>query len=186
MNPRFCTWGATALSGLAIGSPILPGYTPGGSSGSSATAVVIEIVPFAQNNDGMGSSCTPTAYCELSTLRTIPGIVPGRVGSNDWYGMFVQGVLTVNNEDLYLITKTLTNGIVDAEDPMKALPENFTASVNTTAPTFGLKAVPEYIDAAQQTTRAFADKDFTVTEKNVPYPLSLLPMPARWTTGVAD
>lgn len=186
VNPQFCTWGTTTLPGLAVDNPILPGHTPGGSSGGSAAAVAAGMVPFAQGNDGMGSLRIPAACCGLSTLKATPGTMPGRVGGNDWYGMSVQGVLTVNNEDLRLITKILTNGMVDAEDPAKTLPENFAVSVDTTAPVFGLKAAPEYVDAAQQAARVFADKGFAVTEKNMPYPLNPLPMFARWTAGVAD
>ncbi|ALA68092.1 amidase family protein [Corynebacterium lactis] len=186
VNPQFCTWGTTTLPGLTVDNPTLPGHTPGGSSGGSAAAVAAGMVPFAQGNDGMGSLRIPAACCGLSTLKSTPGIMPGRVGGTDWFGMSVHGVLTVNNEDLCLITKVLTDGLVDAENPAKTLPENFAVSLDTTAPVFGLKAAPEYVDAAQQAAKVFADNGFVVTEKKMPYPLNPLPMLARWTAGVAD
>lgn len=186
VNPQFCTWGTTTLPGHAVNNPIKPGHTAGGSSGGSAAAVAAGMVPFAQGNDGMGSLRIPAACCHLSTLKATPGVMPGRVGGNDWYGMSVHGVLTTNNSDLRLVTKVLTDGLVDAHDPAKTLPENFAVNVDTAAPVFGISAADEYAGAARQAARVFADNGIAVTEKKMPYPLNPLPMVARWTAGVAD
>lgn len=184
VNPQFCTWGTTTRPDVTVDNPIMPGHTPGGSSGGAAAAVAGGMVAFAQGNDGMGSLRIPAACCKLSTLKSTPGVMPGHVGGNEWYGMSVQGVLTQDNDDLMLITKILTDGRVDAEK--RELPETFSVLVDTVSPVFGLKPAPEYENAARQAAQLFKDKGVSVEEVSMPYPANPLPMLARWTAGVAD
>ena len=136
-NPQFCTWGTTDIPGRITRNPVRPGRTPGGSSGGAAAAVAAGMVPFAQGNDGMGSLRIPAAACNLSTIKATPGIVPGHVGGNDWYGMAVQGVIAQDNDDLTLLMKEITRGHVDAVDA--PLPRRFGAVLDLSSPVAGFE-----------------------------------------------
>ncbi|WP_448852742.1 amidase family protein [Corynebacterium sp. 335C] len=184
MTPQFCGWGTTDSQRGVTANPVHPGRTPGGSSGGSAAAVAAGMVPFAQGNDGMGSLRIPAACCELSTIKATPGIVPGHVGGNNWYGMSVQGVLAQDNEDLVLLMRELTDGHVDAVDA--PLPERFSVVVDVTAPIAGISAGARWEDAARLAARHFEWAGLPVEERRAPYPLNPLPMLARWSAGVAD
>ncbi|MFL0447598.1 amidase [Corynebacterium xerosis] len=183
-NPQFCTWGTTDIPGRITRNPVRPGRTPGGSSGGAAAAVAAGMVPFAQGNDGMGSLRIPAAACNLSTIKATPGIVPGHVGGNDWYGMAVQGVIAQDNDDLTLLMKEITRGHVDAVDA--PLPRRFGAVLDLSSPVAGFGAKPEWKEAARQAAKTLADADLPVREAKAPYPLNPLPMLARWSAGVAD
>ncbi|WP_295628044.1 amidase [uncultured Corynebacterium sp.] len=183
-NPQFCTWGTTDVPGRTVRNPIRPGRTPGGSSGGAAAAVAAGMVPFAQGNDGMGSLRIPAAACNLSTIKATPGIMPGRVGGNDWYGMSVQGVIAQDNDDLTLLMREITLGHVDAVDA--PLPERFGAVLDLSSPVAGFGATREWAGAARMAAKTLADADLPVREAKAPYPLNPLPMLARWTASVAN
>lgn len=186
VNPQFCTFGTTTSAGLMVDNPAMPGHTPGGSSGGSAAAVAAGIVPFAQGNDGMGSLRIPAACCGLSTLKSSPGVMPGSVGGNEWFHMSHHGVMTVDNADLAIIVKVLTDGRVDAARESAHLPEDFAVALDIKAPVFGIKPSEEYAAAARQAAAVFEHRGFSVDTSGVKYPLNPLPMLARWTAGVDD
>lgn len=184
MTPQFCGWGTTDSQRGVTANPVHPGLTPGGSSGGAAAAVAAGMVPFAQGNDGMGSLRIPAAACELSTIKATPGIVPGNVGGNNWYGMSVQGVLAQDNADLTLLMRELTGGHVDAVDA--PLPERFSVLLDTSSPIAGISAGSRWVEAAQVAAEHFRGAGLPVSGGSAPYPLNPLPMLARWTAGVAD
>ncbi|WP_276321873.1 amidase family protein [Burkholderia stabilis] len=59
-------WGAT-------GNPFDPRLNAGGSSGGSAAALALDLVPLASGSDTGGSLRIPAAKCGVVGLRTSPG-----------------------------------------------------------------------------------------------------------------
>ncbi len=54
-------------------NPLRPGFTPGGSSGGSAAAVVAGYAPLAIGSDTLGSVRVPSAYCGIAGLKPTNG-----------------------------------------------------------------------------------------------------------------
>lgn len=182
--PQYCTWGATDRPGRVVANPTRPGRTPGGSSGGAAAAVAAGMVPFAHGNDGMGSLRIPAAACGLATLKATPGLLPGRIGRNDWYGMSVHGVLARDVADLRLLTRVLTAGAVDVGPGAAIAPE--VVLLDPSSPVAGIPVRRGWAAAAAAAAGRFRRAGVPVLRARAPYPANPLPMLARWTAGVAD
>jgi amidase len=75
-------------------------YTPGGSSGKSASAVASGMVPIAGANDGGGSIRIPAAYTGLFGLKPTRGRTPiGPTYGRAWQGASVEFVLSRSVRD---------------------------------------------------------------------------------------
>ena len=76
--PEFGTWAYTASPALGVTrNPWNPTQTPGGSSGGSAAAVSVGMVPFCTASDGGGSIRTPAGFNGLVGLKSTFGRIPG-------------------------------------------------------------------------------------------------------------
>ncbi len=65
---------SAGISGLA--NPLLPGFTPGGSSSGSAAAVAAGFCALALGTDTMGSVRIPAACCGVAGLKPTAGLIP--------------------------------------------------------------------------------------------------------------
>ncbi|MFO6418709.1 amidase [Hylemonella sp. W303a] len=68
-NSRNPVWGAT-------GNPFDPNLNAGGSSGGSAAALALDLLPVCTGSDTGGSLRIPAAKCGVVGMRPSPGVVP--------------------------------------------------------------------------------------------------------------
>lgn len=83
-NSRNPVWGAT-------GNPFDPNLNAGGSSGGSAAALALDMLPVCTGSDTGGSLRIPAAKCGVVGLRPSPGVVPSVRKPMGWSPISVVG-----------------------------------------------------------------------------------------------
>lgn len=83
-NTRNPVWGAT-------GNPFNPSLNAGGSSGGSAAALAVDMLPIATGSDTGGSLRIPAALCGVVGMRPSPGLVANDVRPLGWSVISVLG-----------------------------------------------------------------------------------------------
>lgn len=83
-NSRNPVWGAT-------GNPFDPNLNAGGSSGGSAAALALDMLPLCTGSDTGGSLRIPAAKCGVVGLRPSPGVVPSVRKPLGWSPISVVG-----------------------------------------------------------------------------------------------
>ena len=83
-NSRNPVWGAT-------GNPFDPNLNAGGSSGGSAAALALDLLPLCSGSDTGGSLRIPAAKCGVVGLRPSPGVVPNVRKRLGWSPISVVG-----------------------------------------------------------------------------------------------
>jgi amidase len=108
-NTRNRVYGAT-------GNPFDPALTASGSSGGSAAAVALGMVPLASGSDMGGSLRTPAAFCGVVGFRPSAGVVPTERRVYGWSPLSVEGPMARNVADAALLLAAMAGS--DAEDPL--------------------------------------------------------------------
>ncbi|XAH25359.1 amidase family protein [Xylophilus sp. GW821-FHT01B05] len=108
-NSRNPVWGAT-------GNPFNPNLNAGGSSGGSAAALALDMLPVCTGSDTGGSLRIPAAKCGVVGFRPSPGVVPSSRKPLGWTPISVVGPMgrTVADACLQLAA---TAGL-SASDPL--------------------------------------------------------------------
>lgn len=83
-NTRNPVWGAT-------GNPFNPNLNAGGSSGGSAAALALDMLPICTGSDTGGSLRIPAAKCGVVGFRPSPGLVPSARKLLGWSPISVVG-----------------------------------------------------------------------------------------------
>jgi amidase len=108
-NTRNPVWGAT-------GNPFDPMRTCGGSSGGSAAALAVDMVPICTGSDTGGSLRIPAAFCGIVGFRPSPGMVPAENRTLGWTPISVLGPMARNVPDTRLLFESQIGA--DPGDPL--------------------------------------------------------------------
>ena len=181
--PELCVFAATDSSFGITRNPWDLTRTPGGSSGGSAAAVAAGMVPVAHGADGMGSIRIPAACCGVVGIKPGSGIVPARLGPNDWYGMAENGVLASTVADAALVLSVMADspGLARVAEPDRSL----RIGVSTKPPVNGVRPDIEHLRAVVRTVRLLEAAGHRVGRIDPPYPKNPLPVLARWFGGTS-
>jgi Asp-tRNA(Asn)/Glu-tRNA(Gln) amidotransferase A subunit family amidase len=141
--PEFAVEGYTAnlLTGVTR-NPWNPEFSPGGSSGGSAAAVVAGLVGVATATDGGGSIRIPASFCGLVGIKPTNGLI-GRWPTPDWIDYSTDGPFATSSDDLRLLLDVMAGPVAgDPTAPTRA----FIATMSR------LDGRPQRIIAAERTS----------------------------------
>jgi amidase len=181
--PELCVFATTDSPFGITRNPWDVSRTPGGSSGGSAAAVAAGMVPVAHGADGMGSIRIPAACCGLIGIKPGSGVVPARLGPNDWYGMAENGSLATTVADAALLLSVMADNaeLAKVREPGRAL----RIGVSTKPPVNGVRPDIEHLRAVVRTVRLLEAAGHHVVRADPPYPKNPLPVLARWFGGTS-
>ena len=108
-NTRNAVWGAT-------GNPFNPALNAGGSSGGSAAALAVDMLPLCTGSDTGGSLRIPAALCGVVGLRPTPGRVANDARPLGWSVISVLGPMARDVPDTALMLQACSGH--DARDPL--------------------------------------------------------------------
>lgn len=120
--PEFAIEGYTAnkLTGITL-NPWNLDYSPGGSSGGSAAALVAGLVGVATATDGGGSIRIPASLCGLVGIKPTNGMI-GRWPAPDWIDYSTDGPFATSSDDLQLLYDVMIGPVPgDPSSPPRSL-----------------------------------------------------------------
>jgi amidase len=131
--------------------------------------VAAGLVPIAQGNDGLGSIRIPAAFCGLVGLKPGRGVVPADLGTNDWFGLAENGVLTTSVGDA-----ALGFSVLAGRDPVRLVePDKLRIGVSTRSPVAGVRADQPNVDAVSSASKLLVRAGHDTVTANPHYPTSL-------------
>ncbi|UYG01789.1 amidase family protein [Halomonas sp. LR3S48] len=122
-NTRNPVWGAT-------GNPFDPMLNAGGSSGGSAAALALDMLPLCTGSDTGGSLRIPAALCGVVGFRPSPDLVPHATRPLGWSSISLLGPMARNVGDICLLLRAMVG--CDSRDPLSG--KNDPAIFDTSAP----------------------------------------------------
>ncbi|MDH4559017.1 amidase [Pseudomonas sp. BN417] len=131
--PELCM--APTTEAVANGGPTLnpwdPARSPGGSSGGSAVAVALGVVPIAHGSDGGGSIRIPASCCGVFGLKPSRGLLPmGPARGEGWGGLATDGVITRTVRDTAAVLDAIAGADPGAPYAAPRMPESFLAGLD--------------------------------------------------------
>ena len=102
----------------ATGNPFDPTLTAAGSSGGSACALALDMMPLATGSDYGGSLRTPAAFCGVVGFRTSAGLVPGADKAAGLLPWGVLGPMGRTVDDAYLLLRGMLT--INRLDPLSS------------------------------------------------------------------
>src|SRR4051812_36783024 len=180
--PEMGLWGVTDDQEAPTRNPWDRDRTPGGSSGGSAAAVAAGLVPIAQGNDGLGSIRIPAACCGLVGLKPGRGVVPCRLGVNDWFGLAENGVLTTTVAD-----SVLGFSVLAGRPPAKLVePSKLRIGVSPRSPVVGINPDEANLSAVPTASKLLVQAGHDTVAAEPRYPNALgIGVLATWFASAA-
>ncbi|MBD2839813.1 amidase [Pseudomonas sp. JM0905a] len=131
--PELCM--APTTEAIANGGPTLNPWdsqrSPGGSSGGSAVAVALGVVPIAHGSDGGGSIRIPASCCGVFGLKPSRGLLPmGPARGEGWGGLATDGVITRTVRDTAAALDAVAGSDPGAPYAAPAKPGSFLANLD--------------------------------------------------------
>jgi amidase len=174
--PEFGQWPITeSVDGGITRNPWDHHRTPGGSSGGTAAAVALGMVPVAIGGDGGGSIRIPAAYCGLFGLKPTRGRVTSHPMPHLWWALGTAGPLTRTVLDSALVYDVIrgntTGDLFTAPEP----PTSFIAAAGSDPGRLrigwsvrpvskGVRLAKEHVVAVEETATLLAQLGHDVRE----------------------
>ena len=180
--PEFGQWPFTeSVDGGITRNPWDRSRTPGGSSGGTAAAVALGMVPVAIGGDGGGSIRIPAACCGLFGLKPTRGRVTSHPMPHLWWALGTTGPLTRTVLDSALVYDVIrgnvTSDMFTAPEPSTSFiaaagfdPGRLRIGWSTRPVTRGVRPAPEHVAAVEEVARILAGLGHEVREVDPDYP----------------
>lgn len=194
--PEFGQWPFTeSVAGGITRNPWDTSRTPGGSSGGSAVAVALGMVPVAIGGDGGGSIRIPAAYNGLVGLKPTRGRVTTDPYPHLWWALGTCGPLTRTVADTAMVYDVISGNVPGDRYQAPALPQPLAGAVvagpgrlrigwSTKPVTRGIGAHAEHRAAVEETAAALISLGHDVREVDPRYPDPTLAFVPQFFAGV--
>lgn len=161
-------------------NPYDPARSAGGSSGGSAAAVSVAIVPAAHGNDGGGSLRIPASVCGVFAMKPTRGRVScGPMLGEIWHGLGTDGVITRSVRDSAALLDAISGPALGDPFALPAPHRPFLAAARdrppplrvavTHASLFGRTTAPECREAVDRTARLLEALGHRVVDARPPF-----------------
>lgn len=127
-------------------NPLMPDYTPGGSSSGAGAAVAGGLCAAALGTDTMGSVRVPAAYCGIYGLKPTKGAIAGEGVVPLSFSLDCVGPLALSAADLEIIASSL----------LEPLPRAFSTAVPSPSLSELRVGVPRQLDEVELTSEVRA------------------------------
>jgi amidase len=180
--PEFGQWPFTeSVDGGLTRNPWDRTRTPGGSSGGSAAAVALGMVPVAIGGDGGGSIRIPAACCGLFGLKPTRGRVTSHPLPHLWWALGTSGPLSRTVLDSALVYDVIRGNVstdrFTAAEPSTSFiaaagsePGPLRIGWSTRPVTRGVRPAREHVVAVEETARLLAGLGHEVRQVEPHYP----------------
>ena len=194
--PEFGQWPFTeSVDGGITRNPWDRTRTPGGSSGGTAAAVALGMVPVAIGGDGGGSIRIPAACCGLFGLKPTRGRVTSHPAPHLWWALGTTGPLTRTVLDSALVYDVIRGNVGSDLFTAPEPDTTFIAAAGSTPGRLrvgwsvkpairGVRPAPEHVAAVEETARVLSGLGHEVREVDPDYPDATLAFVPQFFGGV--